>query len=86
MNAQQILTGQMLHRIFEQQARGGSFTVAYRDGEIQHYGEGEPQFAIHFRDDNILDLVQGDMLIRSGQRLLQPLARRVVDLFDAREI
>jgi len=67
MNAQQILTGQMLRRIFEQQARGGSFTVTYWDGETQHYGEGEPQFAIHFRDDNILDLVQGDMLIGLGE-------------------
>ena len=43
MKAKQVLTGQALHRLFEQ-ARGGSFTVTYSDGTTEHYGDSEPQF------------------------------------------
>lgn len=66
MKAKQVLTGQALHRLFEQ-ARGGSFTVTYSDGTTEHYGDSEPQFRISFRDDNILDLLQGDMLTSFGE-------------------
>lgn len=66
MKAKQVLTGQALHRLFEQ-VRGGSFTVTYSDGATEHYGYSEPQFRISFRDDNILDLLQGDMLMNFGE-------------------
>ena len=66
MKAKQVLTGHALHQLFEQ-ARGGSFTVAYSDGTTQHYGDSEPQFRISFRDDNIFDLLQGDILMNVGE-------------------
>ena len=66
MKAKQILTRQALHGLFEQ-VRGGSFTVTYNDGITERYGDGEPRFKIRFRDDNLLDLLHGDMLESFGE-------------------
>jgi len=65
MKAKQILTRQALHNLFEK-VQGGSFAVEYKNGKTQLYGEDEPQFKIRFNDDNILDLVSGDMLMSFG--------------------
>jgi cyclopropane-fatty-acyl-phospholipid synthase len=65
MKAKQILTKQALHRLFEK-VRGGSFAVEYKNGETQYYGEDEPQFKIRFNDENIIDLVSGDMSMSFG--------------------
>ena len=66
MKAKQILTKQALHNLFEN-VRGGSFTVVYKNGETQLYGDDEPQFTIRFNDDSILDLLSGDMLMSFGE-------------------
>ena len=81
MKAKQVLTGQALHRLFEQ-ARGGSFTVTYSDGTTEHYGDSEPQFRISFRDDNILDLLQGDMLMNFGDAYMDGRVDLEGDLAD----
>ena len=65
MKAMQVLTGRALDKLFEQ-VRRGSFSVTYSDGATEHYGADEPQFRIRFRDDNILDLLQGDLLMSFG--------------------
>jgi cyclopropane-fatty-acyl-phospholipid synthase len=66
MKAKKILTKQALHNLFEK-VQGGSFAVEYKNGETQHYGDDEPQFTIRFNDDNILDLISGDMLMSFGE-------------------
>ena len=66
MRTKQILTEQMLHKLFEQM-RDGSFTVTYRSGKTERYGDGEPQFTIRFYDDNILGLITDDWLMSFGE-------------------
>ncbi|MDP2604962.1 MAG: class I SAM-dependent methyltransferase [Deltaproteobacteria bacterium] len=66
MKAQQMLTGRGLHWLF-QQVRGGSFRVAYTDGTIEHYGDGEPQFTVRLRDDDIFNLWSGDLSMSFGE-------------------
>jgi cyclopropane-fatty-acyl-phospholipid synthase len=67
MQARRILTEQAIHKFFER-VRGGSFTVTYKDGTTRRYGaDGEPQFKIRFNDDNILDLLHGDLLMSFGE-------------------
>ena len=64
------ITGQALHSLFER-ARGSSFAVTYNDGTTEHYGDSEPQFRIIFRDDDILDLLQGDLLMSFGDAYME---------------
>lgn len=64
MKAQHKLTGYALDKLFEQ-VRGGSFAVRHRGGATARYGEGEPQFTVRVRDDDILDLISGDDLLTS---------------------
>jgi len=66
MQVQQKLTERALHKLFEQ-VRGGSFTVTYHDGATEYYGDGEPQFAIRFNDDNVLGLLGDDMFMNFGE-------------------
>ena len=66
MKAKQILTRQALHGLFEQ-VRTGSFTVTYNNGITERYGDGEPQFKISFRNDNLLDFLHGDLLTSFGE-------------------
>lgn len=66
MKAKQILTEQAFNKLFGQ-VLGGSFAVRYENGETRHYGDGEPQFTIRFKDDNILGLIGGDMLMSFGE-------------------
>ena len=61
-----MITGQTLHNLVET-VRGGSFAVTYKNGSTKHYGEGEPQFTIRFNDDNVLDLLKGDLLMSFGE-------------------
>lgn len=61
-----MLAKQALHRLFEQW-RGGPFAVAYRDGTTERYGDGEPQFTVLFRDENVLDLLTDDPLMSFGE-------------------
>lgn len=66
MKARQILTEQALHKLFER-VRGGSFAVIYENGVTRRYGDGEAQFSIRFNDDNIIDLLSGDLLMSLGE-------------------
>lgn len=67
MPAKQKLTELALHKLFET-GRGSSFTVTYKNGITEHFGEeGSPQFAIRFNDDDILDLIAGDLLVSFGE-------------------
>ena len=66
MQAKQKLTEQALHKLFER-LRGASFAVSYKNGTTDYYGEGKPQFAIRFNDDDILGLLHGDLLISFGE-------------------
>ena len=66
MQARQKLTEQALHKLFEQ-LRGASFAVSYKNGTTDYYGEGKPQFAIRFNDDDILGLPHGDLLMSFGE-------------------
>lgn len=66
MQAQQMLTRQALHKLFDR-VRGDSFSVIYKNGAIQHYGTGEPQFQIRFNDDQILSLPGDDLLMSFGE-------------------
>ena len=81
MKARQMLTGQALRRLFEQ-LRGGSFSVKYDDGNIEHYGDDEPQFEISFCDDNILDLLHGDLLLTFGDAYMDGRLNVEGDLAD----
>lgn len=60
MKAKQML----IRRVFEQMR--GSFSVTYWNGNTEKYGENKPQFKIKFCDDNILDLLHGDLLMTFG--------------------
>ncbi len=62
--------------------RGGSFTVTYNDGITERYGDGEPQFNIRFRDDNLLDLLQSDMLASFGEAYMDGRVDMEGDLAD----
>jgi cyclopropane-fatty-acyl-phospholipid synthase len=66
MQVEQMITGQTLHKLFER-VRDGSFTVTYKNGLTEHYGDGEPQFMIRVNDQNILDLLEGDLLMSFGE-------------------
>jgi cyclopropane-fatty-acyl-phospholipid synthase len=66
MQARQMLIKQALHKLFEQVC-GGSFVVLYKDGTTEHYGDNESQFTIRFNDDNILNLLDGDLLMSFGE-------------------
>ena len=81
MKARQILTGQALRRLFEQM-RGGSFSVTYSNGTTEHYGDDEPQFEISFCDDNILDLLRGDLLMTFGDAYMDGRLNVEGDLAD----
>jgi cyclopropane-fatty-acyl-phospholipid synthase len=81
MKAKQMLTGQALRRVFEQM-RGGSFSVTYFDGPTEYYGDNEPQFKISFCDDNILDLLRGDLLMTFGDAYMDGRLNVEGDLAD----
>lgn len=66
MKAKQILKEKVLHNLLDQ-IRGGSFAVKYKNGETQLYGSEEPQFTICINDENVLDLIGGDMLMSFGE-------------------
>ena len=66
MKAKQMLTGRGLHWLF-QQVRGGSFKVVYTDGTIEHYGDGEPQFTVRLRDDDIFDFLGDGLSMSFGE-------------------
>lgn len=60
------LTGRGLHWLF-QQVRGGSFKVIYPDRTSEHYGDGEAQFTVRLRDDDISNLWSGDLPMSFGE-------------------
>lgn len=66
MPAKQKLTELALHKLFEA-GHDSSFTVTYKNGATEHFGDGPPQFAIRFNDDNILDLFRDDLLMSFGE-------------------
>jgi cyclopropane-fatty-acyl-phospholipid synthase len=68
IKAKQTIAGQLLRKLFEQ-ASGGSFAVAYRDGATECYGDGgELQFTVRLNDDDVLSLlVGGDLLMSFGE-------------------
>ncbi len=65
MQAQQMLAEYALDTFFERLK--GSFAVIYESGLTRHYGTGEPQFTIQVKDENILDLMNGDLLMDFGE-------------------
>lgn len=54
-----------VHNLFE--ARGNAFDIAHADGSIEHFGDGQPQFTLRFREGDLLDLASGDPLMRFGE-------------------
>jgi cyclopropane-fatty-acyl-phospholipid synthase len=66
MPAKQKLTELALHKLFNA-GHDRSFTVTYKNGTTQHFGDGPPQFAIRFNDDDILDLFGDDLLTSFGE-------------------
>jgi cyclopropane-fatty-acyl-phospholipid synthase len=66
MPAKQKLTELALRKLFEA-GRDSSFTVTYKNGTTEYFGDGPPQFAIRFNDANILDLFSDDLLSGFGE-------------------
>ena len=66
MNAKEMLNGRGLRWLF-QQVRGGSFKVAYTDGTIEDYGDGEPQFTVRFRDDDVVNFLGDSLSLSFGE-------------------
>lgn len=81
MKAGQALTEKALHKLFEQ-VRGGAFELRHKNGETQRFGDGEPQFAVRFNDDNILGLISGDMLMSFGEAYMDGRVEVDGDLAD----
>lgn len=66
MQAQAALTGIALHELFER-LREGFFTVTHKNGKVERYGNGEPQFKIRLNDDNVLGFITDDLLMSLGE-------------------
>ena len=61
-----MLTGRELHWLF-QRVRGDSFRATYADGTTEQYGDGEPQFTVRLRDDDIFNFLGDGLSMSFGE-------------------
>ena len=66
MQVRQKLTEFGLNEVFKK-LNGAPFTVTYQNGVTKHYGDGGPKFMIRFNDDDIVNLLTGDMFTKFGE-------------------
>ena len=81
MQTKQIITENVLHKLFNR-LRGASFAVVYKNGATTNYGDGAPQFTIRFKDDDILGLLHGDLLMSFGEAYMDGRVEVEGDLAD----
>ena len=81
MQTKQILTESVLSRLFDRMG-GASFAVVDKTGAQTTYGSGAAQFTIRFKDDSILDLLHGDLLMSFGEAYMDGRVEIEGDLAD----